>query len=342
MDPDRPPPPPPSHPGAELPEDAALRRRRAERAREALASPWSASRARHLRIIALVLVVVGPVIGTLFALVLIPAEPSDVVTAEPPDPPLLDATATVRNIDPTTNEMTLRLVLSEPVSGSGSDLEDPGLFDGGVLSEPVAVVVNDSAGENVRLLPGGQAPGSIGLTLPLSSSRVTRYPVDRYDTTLLVQARRGSIDGDPVPVRLTVRSNDPLFTTVATEAEATPMAAATDLRVQRRWTVVGWAVFFVILCWMLAISAASVGWITVVHGLSSPFWCWGFLVGVLFALPPLRTALPGNPPGGSLVDFAAFYWAVGIVALTMVAMIGSWNVRVRRWPDNPDAPRPPI
>lgn len=318
--------------------EEVLQRRRAERAREALASPWSAGRARRLRLAALILIVVGPVLGSLFALVIIPSGSSDEVTATPPEPAALSVRATVRNVDATAGEVNVRLVPAEP---DGPDSDSP-LFDGGVLAEDVTLGVNDATGESVRVLPAGQPPGALTVTVPLTDSRVTRYPLDSYQAVILVQARVDGADGDTVPVELTVSTNDPLFATTAEDVTANSSASAVTLQVDRRWTGIGWAVFFVVLCWMLAIAAASLGWVSIVHGFPTPVWGWGFLIGVLFALPPLRESLPGTPPGGSLVDFAAFYWAVGIVSLTLVALVGSWNVRVRRWPGTPDAPRPPL
>lgn len=325
------PPPDPDRPAA--PDAAAedLRRRRAERAASALVSPWSPRRAKRVRIVALVLVIVGPLLGTLFALVLVPGGSRDVATVEAPGAQLR-AEATLRGIDATNGEMLVRVVLTP-----GGDAA--GLFDdNGVLTEDLSLAVNDTTGSNLHVVEAGQRPGSLTVTVELAGSRVTRYPLDRYDSTIFLLARRGGPEGEPVPTSLSVRSNDPLFTAQAGETMARDGAASATLTVKRRWTVIGWAGFFVLVCWLLAISSASLGWTTIVHGIVQPGWSLGFLIGVLFALPPLRAALPGSPPSGSLVDFAAFYWAVGIVALTLVAMVLSWNTRVRRSPDEPDAP----
>jgi hypothetical protein len=44
-------------------------------------------------------------------------------------------------------------------------------------------------------------------------------------------------------------------------------------------------------------------------------------VGLLFAFPAIRNALPGVPPVGVLNDYLAFLWAEGLVALSLVAML---------------------
>lgn len=313
---------------------ARRRRRRGLTAEDTLVAAWSPERARRLRYLVLVLVILGPVLGTTFALLLVPGEPADVLTADEPDrdnPTDLQVSGTIRTIDAATGELSVRLVLSA--------FPDSRLLEDSVLTEDLRVAVNDEAGgQGVNELVAGEPLGAISLTTLLEGSRATRYPVDRYESRLVLAVR--DADGDPVPVSLSLRSSDPQFSVDVIEDASTDEAVVIRLSLQRRWTVVGWAGFFVVICWLIAISALSLGWTTIVKGLASPVWSWGFLIGVLFALPPLRSALPGNPQGGSLVDFAAFYWAVGIVAFTLVAMIGSWNLRVRRAPSNPDAPRP--
>lgn len=315
----------------------AARLRTADRARQAFVTPWSRRRARRVGVVAVVLGVLGPLAGTAVALLLVPAQAGDILPPAEDRTALLDVRATVRTVDATTGEMLVRLV----VERSATTPEDENdLFAAGALTEEVVLVVNDDAGQGAITLPAGQPPGTATATLPLADSRATRYPVDRYRATLLVAALRDGDQDRPIPVRLSVRSSDTGFTLDVVEEAMTDDAAIVELAVARRGTVIGWAGFFVLVCWLLAIASASLGWTTVVHGIGSPAWSWGFLIGVLFALPPLRNALPGNPPSGSLVDFAAFYWAVGIVALTLVAMVGSWNIRVRRAPQEPDSPKP--
>jgi hypothetical protein len=317
-----------------------LRRRRADRARQAFVAPWSRRRARRVGLVAGVLGILGPIVGSAVALLLVPAEPGDVLELGDDTTAVLDARGTIRGVDPATGEMALRLVLgrSETTAGRESPLFD----DTGALTDDLVLVVNDANGQGARSLPAGQVPGTITVTIPLADSRATRYPVDRYRAPVVVLAHRQGAPEDVVPLRLSVRSSDPVFTVDVVDDSSTDEAALVDLRVARRATVIGWAAFFVLVCWLLAIASASLGWTTVVHGIAAPGWSMGFLIGVLFALPPLRNALPGAPPSGSLVDLAAFYWAVGIVALTLVAMVGSWNIRVRRAPDEPDSPAPRV
>jgi len=44
-------------------------------------------------------------------------------------------------------------------------------------------------------------------------------------------------------------------------------------------------------------------------------------LATLFALVGLRNPAPGNPPIGSLIDYAAFLWAEALIALALVSAV---------------------
>ena len=45
------------------------------------------------------------------------------------------------------------------------------------------------------------------------------------------------------------------------------------------------------------------------------------LAGILFALIPLRNAVPGDPPIGSVIDFGSFFIAEAIISLSLISGI---------------------
>jgi hypothetical protein len=51
------------------------------------------------------------------------------------------------------------------------------------------------------------------------------------------------------------------------------------------------------------------------------------LAALLFAFPTVRNTLPGIPPVGVLFDYAAFFWAEALVALSLIILIVGWTVR---------------
>ena len=95
-------------------------------------------------------------------------------------------------------------------------------------------------------------------------------------------------------------------------------AAAT---VERSTSTVLFAVFIMVFMWCLTIAALIAAWYTA-SGRLGLFWsALGFLGTLLFALIPLRNAVPGDPPIGSLIDFAAFFIAEGVVSISMIVTV---------------------
>ena len=127
--------------------------------------------------------------------------------------------------------MALRLVLEPSSSTAPLPEDEEQVLDDGILVEDLTIVVYDANGQGTRIIPAGQAPGTITVTVPLTDSRATRYPVDRYRATVVVVAQR---DGDPeraVPIRLSLRSNDPVFSVQLDDDRSSAEAGVVDLRI---------------------------------------------------------------------------------------------------------------
>jgi hypothetical protein len=104
----------------------------------------------------------------------------------------------------------------------------------------------------------------------------------------------------------------------ATSPESHFAATAT---VTRSSSTIMFAVFIMAFMWCLTIAALIAAWY-VASGKLGLFWsALGFLGTLLFALIPLRNAVPGDPPIGSLIDFAAFFIAEGVVSISMIVTV---------------------
>ncbi|MDT5318348.1 MAG: hypothetical protein QOD88_870, partial [Mycobacterium sp.] len=91
--------------------------------------------------------------------------------------------------------------------------------------------------------------------------------------------------------------------------------------VTRSSSTIMFAVFIMAFMWCLTIAALIAAWY-VASGKLGLFWsALGFLGTLLFALIPLRNAVPGDPPIGSLIDFAAFFIAEGVVSISMIVTV---------------------
>lgn len=295
--------------------------------RALLLRPWPARRIRLARLVLVALLLLGPVAFTVGLVFLVPERGDRVLVATRPltEPESLSIQATLRSLDPSRGEVTARLVLSP-----GPALRDPA--DGVTLVTPVRLIVNDIAGNTVFEFAEGEIMRSLDVVLSLEGSRATRYPFDNYRTRLVIAASAGE-PAQAVRLPLELRMTAALD---GFRADATQLASAGPADIQqfpveitRDRGVVVWSVAFMTLAWLLAVGCATIVWSTVVFGAEIPLWTWGFFAGVLFALPSLRAGLPGSPPYGSLVDWASFYWAVAIVAASLVLLIVIWNLIVR-------------
>lgn len=285
---------------------------------------WPARRRRWAKITALILVLV-PVAAVITTIRLVGTSPEDqlAVTGQQTDSSLV-VRAVARNVDPVRGEITARLTFA-PMG----DLAGPS-----GLKRPLRVLVFRTAGNGLLDFAANEPMTPVDLTLALDGSRVTRYPLDRYTAELTVFAL-GRND-EPIPVDLKLFANIGDFDITATRpAAAAPDVATLSIGVQRGWSTLSWALIMTVVFWVLGLGASSIAWLIVIEDRGIPFWAWGFLAGMLFALPGLRSSLPGSPRLGALIDWGSFYWAVTLVVLSMTILIVMWNRRVRagRTPD---------
>lgn len=238
-------------------------------------------------------------------------------------------------VSPSTGTMTA-LVQVEPF---------PGLLDEQGLTDELVMRVNDARGDTSIVFPAGEPLRAVTVTLPLSGRSISRYPFDRYRSAVLMRLEHPTgAETEPEPVRFTVDVSSQLadfdvglddFTDGNTRAAP---AVGVGFELSRATTTTVYAVGIMILMWGLALAGVAILWAVTIWGIEVPFWSVGYLVGVLFALAPLRASLPGSPPPGTLLDFVAFYWSIGLVGLTLIMVMAVWLQRAR--PAKP-APAPP-
>ncbi len=102
-----------------------------------------------------------------------------------------------------------------------------------------------------------------------------------------------------------------------------------SISVERRRSVVTWVVAMMALFWLLALCAVGVTFLVVTgrRDWESRHLAW--LGAMIFALVAFRNAAPGSPPIGTFLDFRAFFPAVALVALSLVALVATFLVRPR-------------
>ncbi|MFJ9691656.1 DUF4436 family protein [Kitasatospora sp. NPDC101183] len=186
------------------------------------------------------------------------------------------------------------------------------------------VVLETTSLEQTTLkYPAGQQIAAGAVSFDLFDGRLTDYPFDRYHAAIGFQATAG---GRPVPVVIEIEEADPFFAFNRSDQAADEGGAvAVTERISRSRSTFILAWFMIAAMWALALSVLVAARL-IVHqrrGLVWPALSW--MAATLFALVGMRNAAPGNPPIGSLFDYAAFFWAELLVAvgLTLVVTRGT-------------------
>ena len=101
-----------------------------------------------------------------------------------------------------------------------------------------------------------------------------------------------------------------------------------DVDISRSESTIAWAVFVVVIFWLISGAVLTV-WVLFLRrrrGFEFGIFIW--CAGMLFALrAAIRNSLPNAPPIGALVDFVSFFWAEALVCLTLVAAVIVYALR---------------
>ncbi|MEI8082969.1 MAG: DUF4436 family protein [Actinomycetes bacterium] len=105
-----------------------------------------------------------------------------------------------------------------------------------------------------------------------------------------------------------------------------------DLTVKRSGGTLAIVVVMLVLMVTLAVIALAVSSRVALQRRRIEATMSSWLAGMLFALIPLRTFLPGAPPVGSWMDILVFFWVLFGLMAAIVIFIGSW-LRFSRPPE---------
>jgi hypothetical protein len=234
--------------------------------------------------------------------------------------------ASVASLNPVKGELLVRLQF-EPQN----DLLD----EDDLLINPVTVYTNSAAGKSEVTFRKGESMSPVDTTVALQGE-VTQFPWDRYTGMLwicLASQKKGSdseVTWAAVPFTLDLKAGIPGFTIDTAEAPPKTKGFSVDVvnfDVKRAPSSGAFSVFVMILIGLLTIVAFLAGFVVVVGGRKVEVAMLSWLGALLFALLPLRNAMPGAPPLGCLADYISFFWAEAITAATLISLILTWILR---------------
>ncbi|RFU86114.1 DUF4436 domain-containing protein [Streptomyces triticagri] len=220
----------------------------------------------------------------------------------------VELSADVQRTDPDSRTVTLDLTLA--ARGRYGD-------SNGVPAKDITVAT-DSPDHEELVIRADTAAWRKSITLPLSEGTASDYPFDRYRTDLAVAAMVGR---EQVPVTLHLRDLDPAFAVDPDETTYTQQVAAVESSVRRSRSTFILAWFMIVAMWAVALAVVVACWLVVRQRRGLVWGALGWMAASLFALVGLRNAAPGSPPNGCILDYAAFYWAEALIALSLTRLV---------------------
>jgi hypothetical protein len=235
-------------------------------------------------------------------------------------------TANIASLDPVKGELVLRMQF-EP--------QDDLLDKDDVLINAVTVYTNSAAGKSETTFKKGESMQPLDVNMALQGDS-SQFPWDRYTGLLWVciASQKEIVGKSPswsaVPFSLDLKPGITGFKIETSEIKQKDRGFSTAeiaFKVERSRSSFGFSVFIMVLIGLLTLAAFLVGFAVITGGRKIDMSMLGWLAGMLFALVPLRNAMPGAPPIGCLADYMSFFWAEAIIAATLIAVALTWVLR---------------
>ncbi|WP_319436038.1 DUF4436 family protein [Mycobacterium sp. RTGN5] len=235
------------------------------------------------------------------------------------NPNRVDVTMWISRVDATSQALAVTVMDIRPL---GSVADPPGTSS----FAQDTTVATEAIGTWRAQIKGGDSAPDIEQKVEAVGT-VTDYPFDRYTSHLEVHAT--DANGDELPVALTVLNTDPFFGITATEQAQQAGGAAANLSIYRSMPTLIFAVFVMVLMLGLALGAVVAAFYILHWRRGLIFPACSMMAAILFALIPLRNAVPGNPPIGSIIDFGSFFIAEAVISMALISSI-VWGFRHQR------------
>lgn len=230
-----------------------------------------------------------------------------------------------RGLDPLKQELSFQLEVDE-----GSGLIDE---SGTGLTSPVRVEIRNAVeGSSTKTIEFGQESLSAEVLVHVLSidRRLEAWPFDRYAADMTITVEREGADGDVAPIAADLLLDGGLpgwdISSDGGEqlGESSDGTFDTSILVSRSFSTLAFACVLVASMLLMAVIALSVS-INVVRGERRMELIFlGWIAGMLFAVPALRSFLPGQPPIGSWVDFLIVLWVIVSLIISLALLVIAW------------------
>ncbi len=168
----------------------------------------------------------------------------------------------------------------------------------------------------------------------------TDYPFDRYSASLAFHVMGGPDGSTELPLVVNLMSTDPFFAVTPSIDSDQTGGVDVQLSLRRSTPTLVYATFVMVLMLGLAIAAATAAYYALKQRKGLLFPACSMMAGMLFALIPLRNAVPGSPPIGSIIDFGSFFIAAITIAVSLITCVAiGYRVQLVKDRDDDEADR---
>ncbi|KAA2257545.1 DUF4436 domain-containing protein [Solihabitans fulvus] len=224
-------------------------------------------------------------------------------------PDRLDIAVFVQKVDASAQELSAQV----EVHPQGKLLDE----QTGWLKHDLTIYTNAIKGDTLSFKQGKNISVS-DLKMALHEGVVTDYPFDSYSMDFGFVAMVGT---EVVPVSVTFVNADSFFKIKPGGQKHDGGSLEFSASASRSTGTMAFAIFIMVFMWGLSLAAVIAAWFAT-GGKRGLLWpSLSFMGALLFALVPLRNALPGAPPIGSVVDFSAFFMAEALISISLITTV---------------------
>ncbi|KAA0111223.1 DUF4436 family protein [Mycolicibacterium sp. P1-5] len=232
------------------------------------------------------------------------------------NPNRVDVTAWITKVDTAAQILSVTIIGITP---NGT------LSDDGVWAQN-ATLTSDAVGNWRAEIKAGDSAPDVEQKITVDGA-ITDYPFDRY--TGHIEIHVVNDEGKDYPVSLTILNTDPFFKMSTSTDPASKGGVGVNLGLHRSAPTLIFAGFIMVLMLGLASGALVAAFYLLNWRRGLIFPGCSMMAAILFALIPLRNAVPGNPPIGSIIDFGSFFIAEAVISISLISSI-IWGFRHQR------------
>jgi hypothetical protein len=198
------------------------------------------------------------------------------------------------------------------------------------------VIYTDISGIPAIKVTSDELPQTYNGVLDATSGEVSAYPFDRYKADFGLQVAAGTertlaeaLAQPTLPFAVIAESSAVGFDVTGTAEQSAAGTGEVTFEATRGTSTTWWAVGMMTINWLVALAAVGVVLTVLLRQRPWETRHLAWLGSLVFALSAFRNTAPGNPPIGTFLDFRSFFPAIGLIVLSLIALVLTFLVRSR-------------